>query len=289
MFSKHWMESRTCPEDLSQAVSRSYERLMPSAPLLRINLFEPLRVQVGARTAIDEQYPRRKAKAMFVYLYLNRGRQISKYQLLADLWPETEHADPGRVKHTIQVLRSALEGPRPADGWRIIHERSGLYSFNPAAERYSDVEAFEQEFLAARQANNAGASTAALDHYRRAAEIHRGIFLAEFRYDDWAADEIARQHELYLQVLEEGARLEAVEGNSARAIDLLRSAILEDPLHESSYVELMRTLWMDGRRTEALRIYQRLRAVLAKHLEVEPGAQTTQLYETIRRDQPIAV
>jgi len=262
---------------------------MPSAPLLRINLFEPLRVQLGDRTPIDEQYPRRKAKAMFVYLFLNRGRQISKYQLLADLWPESEHADPGRVKHTIQVLRSALEGPRPADGWRIIQERSGFYSFNAAAERYSDVEAFEQEFLAGRQANNAGDSVAALAHFRRALDIRTGNFLTEFWYDDWAAVEIARQHEMYLLVLEEGARLEVAERNYGHAIDLLRRAILEDPLHESSYVALMRTLWIDGRRTEALRIYHRLRDVLAKHLEVAPQAQTTQLYERIRRDQAVAV
>lgn len=262
---------------------------MLSAPLLRINLFEPLRVQLGDRPPIDEQYPRRKAKAMFVYLFLNRGRQISKYQLLADLWPESEHADPGRVKHTIQVLRSALEGPRAADGWRIIQERSGFYSFNTAAERQSDVELFEQEFLDARRANTAGDSAAALDHYRRALDVRRGPFLTEFRYDDWAAVEIARQHEMYLQVLEDSACLEVAEGNYGRAIDLLRRAILEDPLHESSYVALMRALWMDGRRTEALRAYHRLREVLAKHLEVEPQVQTTQLYERIRRDQAVAV
>ncbi|MBV9132339.1 MAG: winged helix-turn-helix domain-containing protein, partial [Chloroflexi bacterium] len=81
---------------------------MPPHEVLQIHLFEPLHIQLGARPPLDVNYPRRKAKALFVYLYLNRGRWISKYQLLADLWPESEHADPGRVKHTIQILRSAL-------------------------------------------------------------------------------------------------------------------------------------------------------------------------------------
>src|SRR5215472_5360367 len=97
--------------------------LVPNATssdeLLRIHLFDPLHIQLGDRAALDENYPRRKAKALFVYLYLNRGRWISKYQLLADLWPESEHADPGRVKHTVQILRSALEGPRGTDGWQV--------------------------------------------------------------------------------------------------------------------------------------------------------------------------
>src|SRR5262249_19821611 len=149
----------------------------------------------------DEYYPRRKAKALFVYLYLNRGRMISKYQLLAELWPEVENADPGRVKHTVQVLRAALEGPRPTDGWHIVHERGGTYSFNPSAERYVDAEDFEEQLVKARRAQQAGDPSLALQHYRRCVERHTGAFLAEFRYDDWAAVEIARQSELFLQAL----------------------------------------------------------------------------------------
>lgn len=262
---------------------------MPAEELLTIHLFEPFRVQFGEHTPIDENYPRRKAKALFAYLYLNRGRWLSKYQLLADLWPESENADPGRVKHTVQVLRSALEGPRPPDGWHVILERGGFYAFNTAAERHSDVEAFEEELRLARESRQAGDREGARAHYRRTIELRRGAFLSEFRYDDWAAVEIARQHDLYLQALEEAARLEETDANHARSIELLRMAIFEDPLHESAYVELMRSLWLDGRRTEALRTYHRLREVLAKRLEVEPQAQTTRLYEAIRRDQAVAV
>ena len=263
--------------------------LMTLESLLKIRLFEPIRVQFGDCPPIDECYPRRKAKALFVYLYLNRGRQISKYQLLADLWPEAEHADTGRVKHTVQVLRAALEGTRPADGWRVIREQGGSYSFNVGVERYCDAEEFEDELSRGRRARQAGDTEVALQHYRRCIELHTGEFVAEFRYDDWAAVEIARQHELFLQALEEGARLEVSKGNYAHAIELLRRAIQEDALHESSYVELMRCLWLDSRRTEALRVYQRLREVLARRLDVEPQAQTTRLYEAIRRDQAVAV
>lgn len=262
---------------------------MATQDVLQMYLFEPLWVQFGEHTGLDERYPRRKAKALLIYLYLNRGRWISKYQLLADLWPESEHADPGRVKHTVQILRSALEGSRPPEGWRVILEQGGFYSFNPAIERYSDVEDFEEELQQACRARDAGDSEAAREHFLRALDIRRGPFLSEFRYDDWAAVEIARQHDLYLQALEQAARLELTAGNYSRAIDLSRRAIREDPLHENSYVELMRALWLDGRRTDALREYHRLRDVLAKRLEVEPQAQTTQLYEAIRRDAAIAV
>ena len=50
----------------------------------------------------------------------------------------------------------------------------------------------------------------------------------------------------------------------------------------------MRNLSLAGRRTEALRIYHRLRDVLARRLDVEPQAQTVRLYEAIRCDQAMA-
>src|SRR5581483_135095 len=100
--------------------------MAPNNALLRIHLFEPFEVELGGHTPLDENFPRRKAKALFVYLYINRGRWLSKYQLLAELWPESERADPGRVKHTVQILRAALEGPRPAAGWQYIVEKGGF-------------------------------------------------------------------------------------------------------------------------------------------------------------------
>jgi len=262
---------------------------MSAETLLRIRLFEPFRAQFGGRPPIDEHFPRRKAKALFVYLYLNRGRHLSKYQLLADLWPQAEHADPDRVKHTVQVLRAALEGPRPTDGWQIIKERDGFYSFNLAAPRYCDAEEFEDQLMKARRTAQAGHPEVALQHYRRCLELHTGMFLAEFRYEDWAAVDIARHNELYLQGLEESAQLESSAGNFDGAIELLRQAVVEDPLRESSYVELMRYLWIKGQRTEALRTYHRLREVLVRRLDVEPQAQTARLYEAIRQDQALAV
>jgi len=55
---------------------------MNPKPLLRINPFEPPKVQLGDRPPFNEHYPRRKAKALFVHLFLNRGRWLSKYELL---------------------------------------------------------------------------------------------------------------------------------------------------------------------------------------------------------------
>ena len=111
------------------------------------------------------------------------------------------------------------------------------------------------------------------------------MFLAEFRYDDWAVKEVAWLQDLFVDALESAAELEAGEGAHDRAVDLLRRAVLEDPLRERSYSHLMRQLGLGGRRIEALRVYNDLRDLLSRALDIEPRARTTRLFEAIRRDE----
>jgi len=47
-------------------------------------------------------------------------------------------------------------------------------------------------------------------------------------------------------------------------------------------------LTLDGRRTEALRVYFDLRTILKKTLDVEPQAQATCLYDAIRAGEAAA-
>ncbi len=126
-----------------------------------------VRVQVGEKVVIDAHHTRRRAKALLVYLYLKRGRLVSKNQILADLWPDAEAADPGRVKHTVQVLRSTLEGARPAAGWSYILELDGACSFNIEAQRWTDLEEFESELASAAHFRALNQVDDTLEHYRR--------------------------------------------------------------------------------------------------------------------------
>lgn len=277
------------PDELAVRVQRLLRQGGPSvsAPL-RMYLAGTVRVQIGEETLIDRHYRRRRAKALMIYLYLKRGRLVPKYQLLGDLWPEAEAADPGRVKHTVQVLRSTLDRAHRGSGWSYIVEQDGAYTFNSDAERWTDLEEFESQLAGAAHARALGRVDEALERYRNALALRRQMFLAEFRYDDWAAPDIARLQELFLGALEVAADLESAQGAHDRAVDLLRRSVLEDPLREGSYSQLMRELWLGGRRFEALRVYNNLRETLARALDIAPQARTTRLYEAIRRDERLA-
>jgi DNA-binding SARP family transcriptional activator len=254
---------------------------------LEIHLFGPLRVVVDGQTVVDEHFSRRKAKALLVHLYLNRGRYVPRYRLLEDLWPDVDDAPAGRLKQTVSILRATIEPPtKPNGAWRYIRERGGRYYFDASAGYWSDVEAFEQELALARAARTQGEVDDALRHYERAFALRTGEFLVEFREDDWATPEATRVQELYLEALEDAARLHTARGEHGPAIDLLRQVVAADPLREATYVDLMRALWLSGQRTEALRIYQRLIDVLVRAFQVAPQPEATRLYEAIRAGEP---
>jgi DNA-binding SARP family transcriptional activator len=257
-------------------------------PMLRLTLFGPLRAYVAGQLVIDEHFTRRKAKALLVLLYLERGRYIARDELLEALWPNLDEppGDTGRLKQAVLVLRRALEGRSSRrTGWRYIVERDGSYYFNTQAPYRSDLEDFEEELRQAYLDRLHGDVEGALDHFRQAFTLHRSDLLPEFRYDLWAASEITRVREQYLQSLEDAARLHGGRGESVRAVELLRLATREDPLRESSTLHLMEEPWRKGDHAEALRAYARLQNVLASRLQLEPDPKITDLYHAIRRDR----
>ena len=255
---------------------------------LRLYLFGPLRAFIDSEVAIDEHFTRRKAKALLALLYLERGRYIPKDELIERLWPNVDEmsADSGRLKQTVLVLRRALEGGSSRrTGWQYIIERGGTYCFNTQATYRCDLEEYEQELALAQSDRQRGDADGALAHFQRAFALRRSELLPEFRYEDWAVGHISAEREEYLQALEDAARLHGARGDAGGSVELLRRATREDPLRESSALQLMDWLWRKGEPAEALRVYVRLRDGLASRLQLEPDPKITALYNAIRRDR----
>jgi LuxR family transcriptional regulator, maltose regulon positive regulatory protein len=260
-------------------------RAVSSEWTLRLYLYGPLRAYVGDEVVIDDRFTRRKARALLVLLYLERGRYIPRDELFEKLWPNLDalHPDSGRLKQTVLVLRRALEdGNSRRTGWRYIVERDGSYFFNTQAPYHSDLEEVERQLRLAHASLQHGDEEAALGHFHRAFAVRRTELLPEFRYEDWASTHILGEREAYLQALEEAARLYGARGEYMRAVELLRRGVREDPLRESSVMQLMEWLWRNGEQAEAVRVYVRLREQLATRLQLEPDPKVTQLYLAIR-------
>ena len=248
--------------------------------MLRLSFFGGLRASVNERIAIDTHTPRLKAKALLAYLYLERGRYVTKDELVEALWPEAEHVGPSRLKQTVLTLRRLIE---PGMTPHYVLQRGGTYYFNTLARSWSDVEEFEREVLLGGALRQQQMTTVALAHFRRALTRSQAPFLPELQYEGWVAARSAALRAQRLDALEAAAALLAEAGDPGSAIALLKQAVREDSLRESSYLELMRALQQQGRSVDAVRVYEHLRRRLAADLQATPGAELSRLADALRR------
>ena len=216
---------------------------------------------------------RKKAQALLAYLALHPGRAPSRDSLGALLWSGTtdEHA-----RHNLRQTLFALRQAVARDPFVVEGERVGLKE--SAVE--VDVADFER-----------GVARGTCDALREATGLYRGELLDGLRideapFDDWLASERQRLRELGLNALEKLLAMDLAAGSLERAVETGLRLLALDPLRESAHRALMELYARQGRRTAALRQYQRCAEALRRELGVEPEAATTRRFQEIQSDVP---
>ncbi|MBN1810286.1 MAG: AAA family ATPase, partial [Anaerolineae bacterium] len=213
----------------------------------------------------------RSRKALAILGYLAVQNQPIPRERLADLFWENKAEVRGRanlnwVLHRITTL---LPGCLQTDCHTVGFQRSLSYWLDTAA--FEDLEV-----------QGDPASLAA------AIALYRGQFLEGVslkgctEFELWLVGERERWHRRVAGVLE---RLVAHHGQCGAYEDGVRFAqqlLALEPWREEVYQQVMRLLAWDGQRGAALAQYEACRQALADELNVEPAAETTQLYEQIR-------
>lgn len=92
-------------------------------------------------------------------------------------------------------------------------------------------------------------------------------------YDDWAADEAAKWHELRLRALEALAEKLASVGRFASAAEAASLVIAAEPFRESGHAALIRVQQAQGDYTAARSTFDRFRAALRAEMDIEPTAE----------------
>ena len=208
---------------------------------------------------------------MLKYLVAHGGA-VSVGTVTDVLWPD---AEGDAAQKSFEVALHRLRKLVGAD--EAIRLSGGKLSLNDAMV-WVDSIAFER---LAVQAETAGSPSG--DLVRRAVTLYRGHLLAGEEEAAWATPCRERLREKYLRLVElRGARLEA-EGDRPEAEQLYRNAIALEPLAESVYRHLMRSLATRGQTAEAVEVYRRCREMLSLVLGARPSAETE---AALRRPAP---
>jgi DNA-binding SARP family transcriptional activator/pimeloyl-ACP methyl ester carboxylesterase len=238
---------------------------------LSLRLLGGLRAQHGSGRPLSIR--RKKAQALLAYLALHPGAASSRDSLAGLLWSGTtdEHARHN-LRQTLFALRQAIiPDPFIVEG-ELVGLREGAV--------HVDVAAFER-----------GVSRGTREALREATTLYRGELLEGFRvdeapFDDWLAADRQRLRELALTALERLLALDLTAGALEQAVATGLRLLALDPLRESAHRTLMDAYVRQGRRTAALRQYQRCVEVLQRELGVAPEAATTRRFREIQSETP---
>jgi DNA-binding SARP family transcriptional activator len=242
------------------------------------------------RVAVDDNLvdtvSSRRTRNLIAYLLVHRRTAVPRDVLMDAFWPGAEPVSARNRLHVAlsgarRVLRAACPEP-------VIERRFDAYRIAGTFEVWTDVEQFEQTCVAGQAADRAGDSAAAARHYEAASQLYEGDFLAEEPYAEWA---MARKDGLRLQAVEIQSRL--VEIYAGRrdygpASLLGRRILAIDPCNEQVHRWLMTCYAGSGQRHLALFQYHQMAETLWENLRVRPSAETTALYERLRRQTRVA-
>ncbi|MFF7751769.1 BTAD domain-containing putative transcriptional regulator [Streptomyces sp. NPDC007971] len=218
----------------------------------------------------------RKARSLLKLLCLSPGHQLHREQLYDLLWPDLDRtAASNNLHQVLHAVRRALASTgAPGD---VVVLRDDLVLLGPDGGVLIDLDAFDE---VARRAWDDGRTR----DYRAALALAAPGLLPEDRYEPWVS-EAAEALETRRTALRLGLG-EALEHDhhAAEAIDVLRTLVAEDPLHEPGHRALMRVLADAGRRGEALACYEQLRDRLRRDTGADPDPQTRRLYRELLAD-----
>jgi predicted ATPase/DNA-binding SARP family transcriptional activator len=220
-----------------------------------------------------------KARELLFYLLCSPAR--SKEQIGLALWPD---ASPGQLRRSFHTALHHLRRVLGRTEWILFtHER---YCFNRALDYWFDVEAFEAHLDQARQVQ-VTEPLCAIYHLQEGLQLYQGDFLEGAAMGDWYLPRQRELKECYQHALLTLGRLFFATGQYPRAAETYHRLIEHDSLQEVAHRELMRCHARQGERSQALRHYQVLAALLHQELQACPAPETVDLFERLRNGETI--
>jgi YVTN family beta-propeller protein len=234
-------------------------------------LLGPLDVRDGERT-IELRAP--KQRALLALLLLRRDEVVSVESLAEQLWAGDPPATGTKgVRVYVGELRKAL-------GADVIATAAGGYVI-PRERSETDIDRFELLAAQGRQRLEDEDVEGAAASFREALALWRGPALADFRYEEFAQNEISRLEDARMAVLEARIDADLALGREEELVPELQALVGEHRNRERLCGQLMLALYRSGRQSDALAVYRDTRRRLVEELGVEPGHELQTLERAI--------
>ncbi len=222
-----------------------------------------------------------KSPVLLCYLAIT-GVPHTREALAGLLWGEATEANArAGLRKSLADLRKSLVAHLIISHQQVAFDRERPY--------WLDVAVFERggEIVTSRDRDGAltdkDAATLAA-----AVDLYRGDFMTGVHvrrapaFEHWCTLKRERLRLLALRMLHTLSTHYTARGAYTQAITYVERVLALEPGQEEAHRQMMSLLALTGRQGAALRQYDTCCRTLAKELGVEPGAETTALYERIR-------
>jgi class 3 adenylate cyclase/DNA-binding SARP family transcriptional activator len=246
---------------------------------------------LGPLEVLDEDRPvplgGTRQRALLAILTTRANEVVSTDRLVEDLWGETAPAGAANaLQAAVSRLRRALQPARPgANATPVLVTRAPGYVLEADPETI-DAARFERLADEGTRALAAGDPAVASTLLAEALELWRGPALADFTYEPFAQEEIARLEELRMAATEDRLEADLACGRHAEVIGELQALAAHHPLRERLRAQQMVALYRTGRQSEALETYRQYRETTAEELGIEPGPELKELELKVLRQDP---
>lgn len=254
-----------------------------SEVVLRIRLFGTLELFSNEQRL--QPFPTYKARSLFSYLVVHRGRVHAREVLAGKFWGDRPDAISRKCLRTeLWRIRQVL-GSKPT-GHELLSVCADAIGFRASEHCWIDIADFEGKVrdLQKRQARDLTA--AERDRLSEAVELYRGELLEEL-YDEWCLYERERLRLMNLRTLNQLLNYSLLRDELAMALEFGERLLLLDPLFEHVHRSLMLIHYRMGNRAAALRQYQNCVRLLKNEMDVEPMDETRVLAERIRTEDSV--
>jgi DNA-binding SARP family transcriptional activator/streptogramin lyase len=248
---------------------------------LDFRLLGPLEVFDGTRAVVIGSGKRRSLLAV---LLLHRNEVVSADRLIDELWGARPPPTAAKgLQVYVSQLRKELQNGADRDGVLVTRANGYLLVLGPGDV---DVHRFERAVDAGERALAAGELDRAAERLREGLALWRGPPLADFAYEPFAQQEIARLEELRLVALEQRIDADLALGRHAQVIGELEALLRDHPVRERIRGQLMLALYRCGRQAEALEAYRDGRRRMNDELGLELGPELRELEAKILAQSP---
>lgn len=214
----------------------------------------------------------KKAWALLAYLALQPGRAFDREHLAGMLWGDRFDEQARKsLRQALYEIRAALGD----DAGEHLDTTRDTVCVNGED---LVVDALRFDALTAGDDEDSLADADTL--YR--GPLLQGLDTGEESFEEWLAAERARLHVRACGALERLAALRLERGDAEAAIATARRLLGLDPLNEEGHRLLIRGLARAGRRSDALKHFNELQALLEKELQAAPEPETHALVDAVR-------